>query len=76
MPINKDLIGHYIASFAQMFGFLDERKYRNFCIKEEYEKMRTAGMKVEEIYIELSQRYSTEKYPLQPESIRTIMFRK
>ncbi len=74
--MNKEIIPHYIAKFAQVCGFLDERKYRNFCIKEEYEKMRAAGMKVEEIYIELSQRYSTEKYPLQPESIRTIMFRK
>ena len=74
--MNKQIIPHYIAKFAQMFDFLDERKYRDFCIKEDFEKLRTSGMKVEEIELELSQRFSSEKYPLQPETIHKIIYTK
>lgn len=72
--MTKEIIPHYIAKFAQLFGFLDERKYRDFCIKEDFEKMKSGGMKVEQIELDLSQKYSTEIYPLSPESIHRIIY--
>ncbi len=73
--MNKEIIPHYIAKFAQAFGFLNERKYRNFCIKEEFEKMKNAGTKIEDIELILSERFSTEKYPISPERIHDIVYR-
>lgn len=74
--MNKEIIPHYIAKFAQLFGFLDERRYRDYCIKEEFAKMKNNGMKIEQIELELSQRFSTKKYPLQPETIHKIIYTK
>ena len=74
--MNKEIIPHYIAKFAQELGFLDERKYRDFCIKEDFEKMKSEGIKVERIELELSSRYSSSQYPLTPESIHRIIYYK
>ena len=60
----------------QSLDFLDERKYRNFCIRQDYKKLRDGGMKVKEIYSELSKKWTTKKHTLRPDSIRTIMYRK
>ena len=73
--MNKEIIPHYIAKFAQAFGFLDERKYRDFCIKEDFIKMKSEGMKVEEIEIKLSEKFSSENHPLTPETIHFIVYR-
>ena len=73
--MNKEIIPHYIAKFAQLFGFLDERKYRDFCIKEDFEKLKLQGMKVEEIEIKLSKTYSSELYSITPETIHFIVYR-
>ena len=64
------------AKIVEFYGFLDDRKYRDYCIKEDFAEMRKAGMKVEKIELELSERYSTEKNPLTPESINGIIYRK
>lgn len=74
--MNKEIIPHYIARFAQDLGFLDERKYRDYCIKEDFDKMKAEGIKVETIELLLSERYSSAQYPLTPESIHDIYYRK
>ena len=38
---------HEVAAQSQKYGFLDERGYRNFCIKEEFEVLRKNKVKIE-----------------------------
>lgn len=69
-------IPHYIAKLSQDLGFLHERKYRDYCIREEFTRLKDEGMKIEEIEQVLSQQFSSEQYPLTPESIHDIVYRK
>lgn len=70
--MNKDIIPHYIARFAQMFGFLDEKKYRDFCIREEFDQLRT----LEKLTMEKSEIQLAKKYGLEPETIHLIIYKK
>lgn len=74
--MNKEIIPHHIAALAKEYGILSERKYRNLCIQQEFTRLRNAGMKVERIELLLSEQFSTKEYPLTPESIHDIIYRK
>lgn len=74
--MKSEIIPHYIAGFAQLYGFLDERAYRDFCIKEEFKKMKNEGMKMEKIELFLSDKYSTKQFKLTQESIHRIVYSK
>jgi len=74
--LTEILIPHHIAACAKAYGFLDEKEYRDFCIREQFNKRRSEGMKVEKIELELSEEFSSQKYPLTPESIHDIIYRK
>jgi len=66
----KIMLPHYIAKYAKEFGFLDETKYRNYCIKIEYKEMRSREIPSIEC-----REYLAKKYGRSDEQIRTILFR-
>ena len=74
--MNEEMLPHHIAACAKIYGFLSERRYRNYCIKQEFYRLKNAGKKIEKIELELSEKFSSEKYPLTPESIHDIIYRK
>jgi hypothetical protein len=66
------IIIHQIAAMALYLGFLDEVKYRNYCIKEEFEdNIMEAGKSTDELENELGVKYS-----LSPEYIHQIVYKK
>lgn len=65
-----------VARFAQEFGFLDERAYRDFCIREKFKVLRGEGMKMEKIEMRLSEEFSNDDRKLTPESIHRIVYNK
>jgi len=71
----KNQYPHEIALRSQQFGFLDERAYRNFCIKEEYDILKNDGMKKEDAVILLSDKWSSKHAKLSPETISQIIYR-
>lgn len=70
--MNEKIVAHYIAKFAQMYGFLDEKKYRDFCIREEFDQLRT----LEKLTMEKSEIHLAKKYGLEPETIHLIIYKK
>lgn len=76
MNASTKKLPHYIARLAQDLGFLDERKYRDFCICEQFEQLRQDGLTVEKIELKLSLMFTTKKDKLSPESIHQIIYRK
>lgn len=68
--MNEKVLIHYVARLAQMCGFLDEKKYRDVCIREEFDQLRKIDkLKVEEIEIKLAQKYS-----MQQDTIHKIIY--
>lgn len=61
---------HEIARLAQLAGLLDELKYRDFCIKEEYEILRKEGLRLEQ-----AEKILSEKYALSSDSIHKIVYK-
>ena len=71
MTDNFDFIPHKIASICKELGFLNEIRYRNYCIREKFYYMRLEGKKIEQIELELS-----EVYFISPEAIHQIIYSK
>lgn len=72
------IIIHQIAAMALHLGFLDEVKYRDYCIREEFRDMKNRSndsndclLSTDEIEIELG-----DKYNITPESIHRIIYKK
>jgi hypothetical protein len=70
--MNEGIIKHYIAQLAQMCGFLDEKKYRDICIREEFAQIRNE----EKLTVEKTEIKLAEKYSVQPETIHKIIYLK
>jgi hypothetical protein len=63
----KSLI-HYVAKEAKLLGFLDETAYRNVCIVEDFEQLRSEGYKYTD-----AENILAEKYLLAPGYIHKIV---
>ncbi|OGU58292.1 MAG: hypothetical protein A2V66_03635 [Ignavibacteria bacterium RBG_13_36_8] len=61
---------HEIARLAKELGILHETRYRNLCIREDFERMKKANKKVEAIELELA-----EKYIASVENIHKIVYK-
>ncbi len=72
----EELIVHEIANIARNLGILNERAYRNLCIRMDFDKMRREGVRVEEAEIILSEKYSSAKSKITPETIHSILYRR
>lgn len=66
---------HDIAALAQKCGILDEKKYRDLCIKEEFQKLKNEGVKTEDAEIIISEKYSYKGNEIKPETIHFIIYR-
>lgn len=69
--MNEKVIKHYVAQLAQMCGFLDEKKYRDICIREEFTQLRTE----QKLTMEKAEVFLGQKYKLKPETIHLIIYR-
>lgn len=69
--MEKDALPHEIAGLALRLGFLDETKYRDYCVREDYEIKKNEGMKNSEII-----KFLCEKYSSSMENIRAIVYKK
>ncbi len=67
---------HEIAALAQKVGILDERKYRDLCIREEFEKLKRECVKTEDAEIILAEKFSNKFTDLKPETIHGIIYRR
>ena len=74
--LKYELAIHYAAAFAQSFGILNERAYRDLCIRLDFEKMRTQGKKVEDIMYELAEKYSIKESKISEKAILKIVYGK
>jgi len=62
---------HIIAALAEQYGFLDQRKYRDYCIREEFYKLRESEDKQT---IEDVEQILGEKFSLGVDSIHKIVY--
>jgi hypothetical protein len=62
---------HDLARIIKNLGFLSEKKYRTFCIKDSFTKKRKSGLTIEKAELELA-----EEYELEPTTIHSIIYRK
>lgn len=51
-------IAHAVAKAADELGFLHSTKYRNYCIVEEFEKLRKEDVSVETAIFQLAGKHS------------------
>jgi len=72
--VNNELLIHEIAELAQNLGILNERAYRDLCIRIEFEKLHNSGAKVEDIEYELAEQFSSKEIKITPESIHRIVY--
>jgi hypothetical protein len=62
---------HEIAHLAKLLDFLDDQKYKIYCIREMFHNMRKEGKTVEKCELEVG-----EHYNLEPTTIHAIIYRK
>ena len=72
----EEIIVHEIANIARNLGILNERAYRNLCIRMDFDRMRREGVRVEKAEIILSEKYSDAKSKITPETIHSILYRR
>lgn len=66
---------HEIASLAKELDILNERKYRDLCIKIEFDKMRKEGITVEEAEILLAEQFSYDDAKITDKTIHGIIYK-
>ena len=62
---------HEIARLAKGLDFLNDYKYKLFCIKEMFHKLRKEDKTIEQCELEVG-----EHYNLEPTTIHAIIYRK
>jgi hypothetical protein len=62
---------HEIARLAKELELLDENKYKIYCIREDFNKLRISGKTIEQCEVEVGKQYSID-----PSTVHGIIYRK
>jgi len=74
MQPELELILHETAFKAQKFGFLNERAYRDVCIRLEYDRLKNKGVKLEDAEQILAKQFTSLRHKITAESIHRILY--
>ena len=66
-----EVLAHEIARLAKGLDFLDDDKYKAFCIREMFNKKRIEGKTIEQSEIEVG-----EQFNIEPCTVHGIIYRK
>lgn len=65
------LLIHEVARLAKHCGILNDKAYRDCCIREDFNKLRSENITVQDAEYDIA-----KKYNISPERVHTIVYKK